>query len=147
MDREVLDAMSKNYTFTLDLYGIYDRAYEDCKAHVVCEVPDNYEEIAPKYAEVKLVNIQLEEDTERWLTGTYFTDVDKLIADIRKQFEEKDWFYNTVIEYMMEDLFPWYEDDLDTAATRWEQGVDRTPNWSPVGGTEVKLTSMEDLLS
>ena len=90
------------YQFEVDLYTLYDRAFEDCIAKVTVAVPDTYKEKCPEDGEVSIVAVSIEKDTADFLVGTYRTDIAKLVNDIINDLTPH--IYDTFVEYYGESI-------------------------------------------
>ena len=78
------------YVFKWNLYSWGDRAYEDCIALVTVEVPDTWKTIEPTEEQLTVVSVVLEPDTEKYLKGTYRTDIGKLTKDLTNDVNSDD---------------------------------------------------------
>lgn len=111
----------KEFTFKLDLYQLYDRAYEDCIANVTIEVPDTFEHHCPKIEDVRVSEITIDDDTTAYLEGTYHTDMDVLIKQIGADMSAE-MVYDEFLESFGED---WddakYDEWAETCTTAPEQ--------------------------
>ena len=64
------------------LYHWGDRAYEDCYAEIVAEVPDTWRKTMPAEDEVKVISVTVEDDSQKFLVGVYRTDMALLHKDL-----------------------------------------------------------------
>ena len=94
------------YTYRWQLYWWGDRAYEDCIALVEVNVPDNWKEVEPPESKCTLSDITIEEQTEKYLVGTYHTDIPKLIEQLKKDLKH-DRMMEDLIEDMVENDTVW----------------------------------------
>ena len=112
----------KETTVELDLYTLYDRAYEDCIAHLILNVPDNYKITCPKQEEITLKEIIIPGDTRDYLEGIYHTDIAKLIETIKHDMKATD-----IYEVFCEEFGPLGQKQFD------ERYVDHIRKWEKIG--------------
>ena len=116
-----------SYTYTVHLYALYDRAFEDCYAKIHVQLPDDYEVRAPKQDQIGLEFIELDKPTEMWLTGTYCTDIPKLIKKIQNDLGN---IHEHIIDHLSEELPLETDRDFDD----WFKSAGlELPIWEAIG--------------
>jgi len=78
------------FTYEWDLYQWGDRAYEDCKAIVVLEVPDNWKAKLPNEDEIIIKSVTVNEDTKKYLKG-FHTDLEALYKTLKDDLSYDDF--------------------------------------------------------
>jgi len=96
------------FKFDYDLYGCGGRAYEDCAAVVVADVPVDWKIRCPAEDEITVKSITIDEDTRKYLTA-YYTDFAALEASLMKGFNKEE-----ITEAMCDEL------DLEHGEGMWD---------------------------